>query len=84
MSDRWVLGEPQDVAWRHWDGEAVAHHHLSNDTHRLAEPAGWILDSLEVRGALTLEELDSAGPYVACDLAPALETLASLGFVSRC
>lgn len=84
MTDRWTVNPPQALAWRHWDGQTVVHHQPSNDTHRLAEPAGWILERVSQGGPVTISELEAAGPHDAGSLGKALETLASLGLVERC
>jgi len=83
-SPRWALDPWADAAWRHWGGETVAHHRLGNDTHRLAEPAGWILDRLAGNAALTTDEIAFGSPYDAADLEPALHALGQIGFLVRC
>lgn len=48
----WRIAEQADLTWRHWDGEYVFHHALSNDTHRLSEAAGVVLLHLIEQGEL--------------------------------
>jgi PqqD family protein of HPr-rel-A system len=84
MTERWTVNPPQALAWRHWDGQTVVHHQLSNDTHRLADPAGWILERVALDGPVTIAELEAAGTHDAESLGAVLETLASLGLVERC
>jgi hypothetical protein len=84
MNDRWSLASLADLSCRHWDAETVVHHRLSNDTHRLAEPAGWVLARLGAAGTLELEEIASDSPYDAADLTPALDALSQLGLIARC
>lgn len=84
MSERWTLNAQADLSCRHWDGETVVHHRLSNDTHRLAEPAGWVLDRLAAAVALDANEIAADSPYAAADLTPALDALTRLGLIARC
>lgn len=84
MSDRWSLDPRADLCLRHWGGETVVHHLLSNDTHRLAEPAGWVLDRLRAGGALAADDIAAGSPYDGADLGPVLEALSQLGFVVQC
>jgi PqqD family protein of HPr-rel-A system len=84
MPDRWRLDALADATWRHWDGETVVHHRLSNDTHRLAEPAGWILERLAAGECLTIDALAAKGAYAREALAAAVHALASLDLVRQC
>ena len=84
MSDRWILNAQADLASRRWGEETVAHHFLSNDTHRLAEPAGWILDRLGAGGTLAAEDIAAGSGFDAAELAPALDALSRLGLIVRC
>jgi hypothetical protein len=84
MSDRWTLNPQAALSCRRWDGETVVHHLLSNDTHRLAEPAGWILHRLRDAGPLAAAEIAAGSPYDAADLAPALASLSELDLLVRC
>ena len=81
---RWRLSAGADLAWRHWGGEYVVHHALSNDTHRVTELAGRLLTAMLRSGALDLRSL--AGECGA-DSGQAAETLAALvqlDLVARC
>lgn len=84
MCERWTLDTLAEPSFRQWDGETVVHHQLSNDTHRLAEPAGWILGRLDAADALAVDELAADSPYDAADLSPALHALGALGLIQRC
>ncbi|WP_284615873.1 HPr-rel-A system PqqD family peptide chaperone [Aquabacterium humicola] len=83
MQQLWRLDATADLAWRHWDGEFVVHHALSNDTHRLSDLAGELL-LLLTRGTRSIAalaaELDADEPLVDDTLA----ALAGLGLVERC
>lgn len=83
-SSRWTLDPRADSAFRHWGAETVAHHRLGNDTHRLAEPAGWILDRLAGGAALTADEIALGSSYDPIDLEPALQDLARIGYLVPC
>jgi hypothetical protein len=84
MRDLWSLNPLAALACRHWEGETVVHHQLSNDTYRLAEPTGWILGRLGASAALTVDEIAADSPYDVADLTPALCALAELGLIQRC
>ena len=84
MSERWTLNALAELSFRQWDGEVVVHHLISNDTHRLAEPAGWILGRLDAAQPLSVGELAADSPYDAADLMPALHALGELGLIQRC
>jgi hypothetical protein len=84
MTDRWSLAPLADFSCRHWEGQTVVHHRLSNDTHRLAEPAGWILGRLRASDTLTVDELAAESLCDAADLMPALQALADLGLIQPC
>ncbi len=60
------------------------HHLLSNDTHRLAEPAGWILGRFSASDALTVDQFAAGSPYDTADLTPVLQALGELGYIQRC
>jgi hypothetical protein len=83
MSERWTLNAVAEPSFRHWDGETVAHHLLSNDTHRMAEPAGWILQQLG-SGPLATADIAADSHYDSADLEPALRALADLGLIQPC
>jgi hypothetical protein len=84
MSNRWTLNASAVPAFRSWEGESVVHHYLGNDTHRLAEPAGWILDRLTSVSPTATDELAANSPYDVADLAPALQALGALGLILQC
>lgn len=66
-----------------WGGEWVCHHALANDTHRLSELAGCVLDALAERSPQTMAELTDALDADDEALAETLETLAALDLVER-
>jgi hypothetical protein len=81
---RWRIDAHAAPAVCRWQDEYVVHHSLSNDTHRLSEPAGVILQELLAAGNEGV-----ASPGQACDLADdvaqaCLAALHELGFVTRC
>lgn len=84
MSDRWTLNPEADAAFRHWDGETVTHHRLSNDTHRLADPAGWCLARVSAGTPLSFDQIASSSPYDATDLSAALDALCQVDLLRRC
>jgi len=84
ISDRWAVDSTRLVSWRHWGAESVAHHALSNHTHRLAEPSGWILDWLNRDGAQTGDALAAAAGMDPELVHAVLQDLASLGLIVRC
>lgn len=59
----WRIADQAGLAWRHWDGEYVFHHALSNDTHRLSQSAGVVLLRLLEGG-----EMEQAALAEACEL----------------
>ena len=62
---RLSIARDAKVAWHAWDEQTVIHHALSNDTHRLAEPAGALLHILATDGPQSPESLAHT-----CTLAP--------------
>ena len=62
---RLTIARDAKLAWRAWDDQIVVHHALSNDTHRLAEPAGTLLHILATDGPQSPEPLAHT-----CSLAP--------------
>lgn len=74
-----------ELAWRHWDGEYVVHHALSNDTHRLSDFAGHVLLRLAACSApISCEALAEALDADDEDVAATLQALAEVGFVQAC
>jgi PqqD family protein of HPr-rel-A system len=84
MSCSWRLNPLAEVALRRWDDEAVLHHRSSNDTHRLAEPSGLLLEHLAAHGVCLTHELTCACDADADAIAPVLQALSDLGLISRC
>jgi predicted transcriptional regulator len=85
MKHQWRVDSTAELAWRHWDGEYVVHHALSNDTHRLSDFAGHVLLQLAacpapVSCATLAETLDADDE----DVAETLKALAEVGFVQAC
>ena len=81
---RWCIDAHAAPAVRRWQDQYVVHHALSNDTHRLSEPAGMILQELLAAGNAGV-----ASPGQACALTDdavqaCLAALHELGFVARC
>jgi PqqD family protein of HPr-rel-A system len=81
---RWCLSGDADLAWRHWGGEYVVHHALSNDTHRVTEFAGRLLSALQRSGAVDLRSLARECGAETEEVAETLAVLAQLHLVARC
>lgn len=80
---RWRIVDSACPAWRHWDGEYVVHHALSNDTHRLSEAAGHVLELLAQSGGLVESSLAERSGVPTESLAEVLSVLAQLDLVAR-
>jgi hypothetical protein len=84
---RWCLIAQAAPAARCWNDEWVIHHALANDTHRLTEPAGLILQHLvdvpPNGGLATLDLAERCGIHPD-DAEDALQALAAVGFVAQC
>ena len=80
----WCLSSSADVAWRHWGGEYVVHHALSNDTYRVTEFAGGLLVALLRSGALDPNSLARECGADREEVAEALDALAHLDLVAPC
>jgi hypothetical protein len=78
----WRIADHASLAWRHWDGEYVFHHALSNDTHRLAEAAGVVLLHLIDMGETEQSSLAEACGLHEEDVDVILSTLAKIDFVA--
>ncbi len=78
----WRIADQAGLAWRHWDGEYVFHHALSNDTHRLSESAGRVLLQLLEGGESEQADLAEAGGLELEDLDVILSALAKIDFVA--
>ncbi len=83
--DRPVTASPDARAsWRTWGDETVVHHALSNDSHRLAEPAGALLKILSEGGPATPARLAASQGLDPEDLDALLRTLIDLNLVVQC
>ena len=80
----WCLSANTDLVWRHWGGEYVVRHALSNDTHRLTEFAGRLLSALQRSGPLDLGSLARKCGAENEEIAETLVALAQLDLVARC
>lgn len=81
---RWRLPEDCPIEWRRWDDEYVVHHPLSNDTHRLSETAGRLLEALQRSGCLDLDAIAGRCGVDREEAAALLDALAELDLVTRC
>lgn len=84
MTHRWKIVSSAAPGVRSWGDEFVVHHALSNDTYRLAAPAGQLLCELML--AETDDNAAAAGVCLADDAetAECLAALADLGLVTEC
>jgi hypothetical protein len=81
---RWRLLPHSAPALHFWQGECVVHHALSNDTHRITEPAGRLLLELATAG---VDDAVDPGWSLALsrgDVEVLLESLAALGLAEQC
>jgi hypothetical protein len=78
----WRIPDHAGLAWRHWDGEYVFHHALSNDTHRLSDAAGVILLHLVGQGETEQSTLAEICGLHEEDVDVILSTLAKIDFVA--
>lgn len=81
---RWSLAYRAALASHRWADEFVVHHALSNDTHRLSELAGCILQVLGTTGALDAEELARKVGRDTEEVDAALAALEALDLIARC
>lgn len=72
------------AAWRTWGDETVVHHALSNDTYRLAEPVGALLQTLADGKATTPASLAAATGVDPESIESTLRSLIDLNLVVRC
>lgn len=79
----WRIADQAELAWRHWDGEYLFHHALSNDTHRLSEAAGTVLLHLLDHGETSQVALADLFGLAPEDLDDLLAALVQLDFVSQ-
>lgn len=82
MERLWRIADKSDLAWRHWDGEYVFHHALSNDTHRLSDLAGEVLLYLLKQGEMAQERLADELQLDPQDLDVILTALVKIHFVA--
>lgn len=82
----WAVRRGALPALRSWGSETLAHHALSNDTHRLDGRAGWVLETLATGQPRSVDELLVKAPFEAseAELEQLLLTLEQLGFAQRC
>jgi hypothetical protein len=78
----WRIADHASLAWRHWDGEYVFHHALSNDTHRLSDAAGEVLLHLLGRGETEQSALAEACALHEEDVDVILSALTKIDFVA--
>jgi PqqD family protein of HPr-rel-A system len=69
---------------RRWGEECVVYHALSNDTHRVADAAGRILEALATAPSLSARDLEERCTLDADVVQDALATLGDLDFVVPC
>lgn len=81
---RWSLADGASPALRRWDDEFVAHHALSNDTHRLSGTAGRVLELLSLADSLDADELVRGCELEGPALHEVLQALADLDLVRPC
>lgn len=81
---RVALAPGARLAWRTWNGQTITHHALSNDTHRLAEPAGAVLQSLASVGSQRIDSLARSCDLAQDELEHVLAALAELNLVVQC
>ncbi len=79
---RWRVPEQGNLVWRHWDGEYVFHHALSNDTHRLSEIAGQLVVHLMAAGEHSTQDLATHFDWDEPGIDDILNELATLDFVT--
>ncbi len=79
---RWRAADQADLIWHQWDGEYVFHHALSNDTHRLSETAGIVLQHLVNQGETAAADLALACQIEEEDLVVILSALEKIDFVA--
>jgi transcription initiation factor IIE alpha subunit len=78
----WRIDESAGLEWRFWDDEYVFHHALSNDTHRLSEPAGAILLYLLEHGETAEDKLATSCGLDREDVDIILSALTKIDFVA--
>ena len=78
----WRLPAHAELEWSHWDNEFVVHHLLSNDTHRISELAGALIDHLGHFGPSSTTTLAEHFQIAEEDAEEILDALAHLDFVT--
>jgi PqqD family protein of HPr-rel-A system len=90
-SELWSVPEDSDLRWRSWDGQFVAYHCASGDTHLLQPIAAAALRLLQrgpatsealIRGVTTELHLE-ADPDLARQIQELLQRLSYLGLIDR-
>jgi hypothetical protein len=69
---------------RRWGDECVVHHALSNDTHRVSDAAGRILEALGTAPRLDVQDFVEFCALEVSTVEEALVTLSDLNFVVSC
>ena len=82
ISGEWGVPDSASLAWRQWDDEYVFHHALSNNTHRLAELPGAIMQHLLQSGPTPVAVLAEHFQTEPSDIDAILTELARLHFVA--
>lgn len=81
----WRLASHARPAWHEWDGEVVVHHALTNETHRLAHPAGKALAALAARRRpMPVADLARACGSDASAVEGLMRVLGALDLVDEC
>jgi hypothetical protein len=69
---------------RRWGDECVVHHVLSNDTHRVSDAAGRILEALGTAPRLAVQDFVECCALEVSTVEQALVTLSDLDFLIPC
>ena len=83
-ASRLAVAADAQPAWRVWGDQLVIHHALSNDTHRLAQPAGMLLQLLVREGPQSPQSLARLSELSADEFASAMDALIDLDLVVWC
>lgn len=82
ITGEWGVPDSSSLAWFRWDDEYVFHHALSNNTHRLAELPGAIVERLCQSGPAVIDDLSEHFQTEPADIDAILTELAQLHFVA--
>jgi hypothetical protein len=82
ISGEWDVPDRASLAWHQWDGEYVFHHALSNNTYRLAELPGALVQHLLQTGPAPTDVLSEHFQTEPSDMEAILTELARLNFVA--